>query len=216
MKFPAFRVWQRAHIRDPHIEDLNDLVDDIRDTYGEFVPYVSPEFGGRRARVLFLLASPGIMTNDEDDNAGSGFLSVENMDVAARRLAEAMEEAGLGADDCVGWNVCPWYVKGLSTMKVAERRPYLLRGSQFLTALIVRLPELRVVFTFGEDASEAWDLFAATFKGTAASLEKFHHRSTGPSGYRGSIEQHEVWSRELAEKMREVKAAAAGPDRIEW
>lgn len=53
MKSPDFRRWQSDHIRNPHVADVNDLVDHIRDKQGEFVPYVSPEFGGRKARVLF-------------------------------------------------------------------------------------------------------------------------------------------------------------------
>lgn len=216
MKSLEFRRWQSDHIRDPHVADLNGLVEDIRDTQGEFAPYVSPEFGGRQARVLFLLASPGIMTNNEADNAGSGFLSVENPDIAAERIAEAMDEAGLSVRDCVGWNVCPWYVEGFSDLTSKERRPHLLQGSRYLTDLIVRLPELRVVFTFGEDALRGWEMFAKDFKKTARSLENFHHRSTGSSGYIGKVEQREEWRLELVETMKNVKDAAAGPYRFDW
>lgn len=81
-----------------------------------------PRSEADEARVLFLLATPGV-TNNEADNAGSGFLSVENPDIAAERIAEAIGEAGLSVRDCVGWNVCPWYVEGFSDLTSKERRP---------------------------------------------------------------------------------------------
>lgn len=211
---PTFKRWQKAHLRDSHVADLNDFVDELSQRKGNFVPHVSPEFGGKAARVLFLLLSPGIKTYDDNGAVGSGFLSIENTDDAAYRIAEAMDEAKLDVKDCVGWNVYPWYVKNMSGLTTEERRPYLQEGSDVLIHLIAKLPELRSVLVFGVVPDVAWSMFGEKYPRTRRSLNYFTHRSTGPYGYLGTSAQQREWRSELVDTMVRVKEASEGPLRL--
>ena len=214
MRDPTFKRWQKEHLRDPHVADLNAFVDELTNRKGDFVPHVSPEFGGKNARVLFLLLSPGVRTYDDNGAPGSGFLSVENDDDAAFRIAEAMDAAQLDVTDCVGWNVYPWYVKGMSGLTPEQQRPYLVEGSELLIHLIAKLPELRSVLVFGGAPEFAWNIFGKQYPRTRRSLRYFHHRSTGNQGYRGSANQQSLWREDLVEQMKLAKIAATGPARF--
>lgn len=215
MRDPTFKRWQKEHLHDPHVADLNAFVDELAHRKGDFVPHVSPEFGGVNARVLFLLLSPGVRTYDDNGAPGSGFLSVENTDDAAWRIADAMDAAELDVTDCVGWNVYPWFVKGMSSFTQRQRRPYLEEGSELLIHLIARLPELRSVLVFGDAPDLAWKAFGQKYPRTRRSLKYFHHRSTGPQGYLGTADQQSQWRQDLVEQMKLAKSAATGPARIQ-
>lgn len=170
----------------------------------QYVPHISPEFGGAAARLLLLTLSPGEKTRFEA-SGGSGLLSAENTDLAARRIAEALDHAGLGLPDCVGWNAYPWYVHGLGGMKSQQQDPYLREGADLLIQVIAQLPRLRAVFVFGKATERAWGLFTRSYPKVSRSLRCFRHRSTGPMGYAGSKEQQAIWQRESFESMDAAK-----------
>ncbi len=203
----TYRDDVRADIYAPHVRELNEYVDTLRAKKpGEFVPHISPEFGGSQARLLLLTLSPGEKTR-LDASRGSGLLSVENSDPGAARIAEALDHAGLDRRDCVGWNVYPWYVKGFGELKPQERDPYLREGVDLLIQVIARLPRLRAVFVFGKVPDLAWAMFRQSYPKTTRSLKYFYHRSTGPTGYIGSAAQRMEWRQQLFDQMD--KAAAA-------
>lgn len=207
MKTRGYRDDHRARIYDPHVRELNEYVDELRARKpGKFVPHISPEFGGSAARLLLLTLSPGEKTRLEVAG-GSGMLSVENSDPAASRIAEALDHAEIDRADCVGWNIYPWYEKGLGELKPQIRDPYLYEGVDLLIQVITRLPRLRAVFVFGHVPERGWNFFRQAYPRTAGSLKYFWHRSTGPSGYRGSVEQQKVWRQELFDEMDKAKKA---------
>ncbi|WP_063000551.1 hypothetical protein [Nocardia jinanensis] len=201
MKSRGYSDDLRARIYDPHVRELNEYVDELTARKpGKFVPHISPEFGGSAARLLLLTLSPGEKTR-LDLPGGSGLLSVENCDPAASRIAEALDHARIDRAACVSWNIYPWYEKGLGELKPSLREPYLLEGVDLVIQVIARLPQLQAVFVFGDVPNRGWDLFRQSYPRTARSLKHFSHRSTGPSGYRGSVEQQKVWRQQLFVEM---------------
>ncbi|WP_157103867.1 hypothetical protein [Nocardia harenae] len=207
MKIRHFRDDYLERIYDPHIRELNEYVDELRARKpDQFVPHVSPEFGGREARLLLLTLSPGEKTK-LDIAGGSGMLSVENSDPAAARIAEALDHADIDRSDCVGWNMYPWFVQGLGELRKPVQDPYLLEGTDHLIQVIARLPRLRAVFVFGTVPERGWGFFRRSYPRTARSLRHFWHRSTGPKGYIGSVQQQEIWRQELFDAMSAAKQA---------
>ncbi|MBM4589332.1 hypothetical protein GS507_14150 [Rhodococcus hoagii] len=199
----------------PHVKELNAYVDTLQARKPvEFVPYVSPEFGGSAARMLLLTLSPGEQTRPESPG-GSGFLYLENTDPAASRIAEALDLTGVKPTDCIGWNVYPWYMSRLGNMPLSEQDPFLRQGVDVLIQVIARLPELRAVFVFGRGPERAWwNHFGKEYPRTRRSVGYFYHRSTGPQGYQGTRAQQEEWRRELIEEMANAKQVIGGPSRI--
>lgn len=214
MRSSRHRAGLRELIYAPHIKELNVYVDFLRASRpGEFVPYVSPEFGGSAARMLLLTLSPGEQTRP-DSPGGSGFLSLENTDPAASRIAEALDRSGIEPSDCIGWNVYPWYVRGLGSMSLSEQDPLLRDGVDVLIQVISRLPELRAVFVFGRGPERAWDHFGKQYPRTRRSVGYFYHRSTGPQGYQGTRAQQEEWRGDLVAEMMCARDAIGGPPRM--
>ncbi|MGV9923384.1 hypothetical protein [Nocardia rhamnosiphila] len=208
------RPWHslREHQWDDHVADLNRFVDSLRSKQNGFVPYVSPEFGGREARVLLLNLSPGKGTDPAQ--GGSGFLSLRNPDGAAERLGEGIVAAGLPADNCVAWKIYPWYMRGLSDKPATERRNHMAVGFPLLRDLFDLLPELRVVVAFGEDAKEGWDGFRRMYPTTAKRVRMLGNRSTADRAYiTRSQAQIEQWRSELIDTLELAKKHAAGPKR---
>lgn len=204
MRISGYRDDYQARIYDPHIRELNEYVDRLRARKPDmFVPHISPEFGGSAARLLLLPLSPGEQTR-LDVPGGSGMLSVENGDPAAERIAEALDHAAIARADCVGWNMYPWYKRGLGELNASVRDPYLREGADLLIQVIARLPHLRAVFVFGHGPERGWDFFRQSYPKTARSLKHFWHRSTGPRGYAGTTEQQKVWRRQLFDEMLRV------------
>ncbi|WP_156511198.1 hypothetical protein [Nocardia nova] len=206
MKTGGFRDDHRSRIYDPHIRELNEYVDELRARKPDrFVPHISPEFGSA-ARLLLLTLSPGEQTR-LDVPGGSGMLSVENGDPAAERIAAALDHAEIARTDCFGWNMYPWYEKGLGESNASVRDPLLREGVDLLIQVIARLPYLRAVFVFGHGPERGWNFFRQSYPKTARSLKHFWHRSTGPRGYVGTADQQEVWRRELFDEMGRAATA---------
>lgn len=94
-----------SRIRGPHVAPLNDLADEIADTYGlprGHVPYVDPDQGGVNARVLVLLDNP---STKAEAGTGSGLLSLENNDATARNCRLEYKRRGIAWSDVVHWNL---------------------------------------------------------------------------------------------------------------
>lgn len=208
MRHPGHRDDARSDTYAAHVRDLNEFVDDLRRRKpGSHVPYVSPEFGGCWARLLLLNLSPGEQTKP-DVRGGSGFLSSENTDVGAQRIAQALDHARIDLTECVAWNVYPYYHRGLGGMRAHEQEPFLRDGTGLLIHAIARMPSLRAVFVFGDAPARAWKQFGIDYPRTRRALEPgphgrpFRHRSTGPQGYIGTNTQQAEWRNELFTEMR--------------
>ena len=94
MQSNAYLAAQMARRYEPHIAPTNELVDALcREQPSRWVPYVSSDFGGTRAEVLFLFSDPGPGTDPAV--GGSGFLCVNNDDPSADRFSDCLAKAKL-------------------------------------------------------------------------------------------------------------------------
>lgn len=109
MADPAFHADQTARaFTAPHIAPINAFVDSIRDRDGRgWVPYVPPLHGGIDARVISILRDPGPATQI---GTGSGFISVENDDPTAERMAQLFDRYGIPVRTVLPWNAYPSYI----------------------------------------------------------------------------------------------------------
>jgi len=109
MAFPAFHADQTARaFTAPHVAPINAFVDSIRDRDGRgWALYVPPHHGGVDARVISVLRDPGPATQL---GVGSGFISVENDDPTAERMARLFDRFGIPARVVLPWNAYPWYI----------------------------------------------------------------------------------------------------------
>jgi hypothetical protein len=148
MADPDFRRSAEAGVHLDPVGEINGLVDELRTEGPSWVPYIAPTWGGIDAEVLVLLRDPGPMTNP--DLKGSGFLSAENDDDSARRLAWLLDAVGLEQRRCTAWNAYPWYINRL------PRASELERGVEPLRRVLGLLPELRAVLLCGDQAQDSW------------------------------------------------------------
>lgn len=144
--------WQR--IRDPHVKPLNDLADRIADAEGlshGYVPYVDPDQGGIRGRMLVLLDNP---STKAEAGTGSGLLSLDNDDRTARNCREAYERHGVDWRDVVHWNVVPFPVAGVKNggSTIAER----IRAVPWTREAVGLLEKLEIVLLLGGAARDGW------------------------------------------------------------
>jgi hypothetical protein len=149
MRDPAFRAEQESRLHEPHVAPISDYIRGLRDSGGEWVPWVAPLHGGVEARVLSVLRDPGPMVHHI---GGSGMICVENDDQTAETLYGLIEQAGLTPWDVVPWNAYPWYINQKPTL--AQLRA----ATPALLGLIALLPKLEAVVLQGEDAQLAWRL----------------------------------------------------------
>ncbi|NDZ92857.1 hypothetical protein G3I13_19760 [Streptomyces sp. SID6673] len=131
------------HIWDPHVEQVNSLVERIeRRENARFMPRVDPLFGGVEAEVLILLKSPQA---DADEARGQfRLLSLDNNDSGAELLFDTLRDVNLDRRRCVAWNICAFPIKGRNPTE-AE----LSRGREDLADLLGLLPRLKCVVALG-------------------------------------------------------------------
>jgi uracil-DNA glycosylase len=147
----AERAARRACLREPHIVQLTEYVDEIRRerSQPEGVPYFDPYDGGIEAAALFLLEAPGPRAVD------TGFISRDNPDPTARRMGHLLAEAGLARAQTVLWNVVPWYLGTGRQIAPASEEDISL-GLKWLARLLPVLHRrLRLVVLVGRPAQRA-------------------------------------------------------------
>jgi len=152
---PALLAVKRERLDEPHVARLGVLVREITDGRGRrgSVPFVDPDSGGDRSRVLMILESPGPMA---DAAGGSGFLSVDNDDETAANAWRTLCEVGLSRLDAMPWNVVPWY---LGTAEQRVKKPTSAdvgAGLVWIDRVIELMENLRVVLLLGAYARDAW------------------------------------------------------------
>lgn len=146
---------KKQRIRDPHVRKLNDLADRIADLEGLLhghVPYVDPDLGGVKARMLVLLDNP---STKAEAGTGSGLLSLDNNDRTARNCREAYVRHGVDWQDIVHWNVVPFPVAGVKNggSTPTERQ----RGVPWTREVVKLLPNLEIVLLLGAAARDGWE-----------------------------------------------------------
>ena len=148
---PDDEFWQRQRdqLRIPRIAPITDLVGTLREQRSCDVPDVAPMYGGVEARLLTVPASPGRQTRAAP--GGTGFLCVENPDLAAATVKRLMNEAGISPREMTPWNACPWFTEGTGPSPAD-----LEAGVETWVQLIRLLPDLRVVILMGRAAQNGW------------------------------------------------------------
>jgi len=149
MADPAFHADQTARaFTAPHVAPINAFVDSIRDRDGRgWAPYVPPHHGGVDARVISVLRDPGPATQL---GVGSGFISVENDDPTAERMARLFDRFGIPARVVLPWNAYPWYINAAPNAAQSKA------GALVLLELLELTPDVDVVLLQGRDAEKAW------------------------------------------------------------
>lgn len=112
------------------------------------VPHFDPAEAGVQARVLFLLDSPGKGALPEE--GGSGFISVDNDDDAARTCWRERNAAGLH-EGVLLWNMVPFRSSG--DPPTADEA---IAGVKALKPVLRLLPQLEVIVTCGTFATRQW------------------------------------------------------------
>ncbi len=162
----AFLAAKRERLWEAHVAPINLFVDQVRreieaeqaaaaspgsEPAEVLVPYVDPDSGGTRAKVLLLLESPA---RPAALATGSGMLSADNNDGSAENVWLAYEASGLPRTYGLHWNAVPWFVgssdrnAGVTNAQVERGRPYLLR-------LLNLAPDVRVLVALGKRARES-------------------------------------------------------------
>ncbi len=159
------RESRLGRLSDPHVAPLTEFVLSLRQAQGaqQHIPHFDPCDGGIRARMLFLLESPGPKA------VATGFISRNNPDPTARNMCELLARAGVARADTILWNVVPWYI-GNGTKLAGVTSADLANGAQYLRELLKQLPRLQGVVLVGRDAQAAKPLIPATLR----IFETFH------------------------------------------
>jgi hypothetical protein len=166
---------QLAGVYEPHVEAVNRLVDELRESEPPagrgWVPYIAPIHGGTEARILSILRDPGPMTHEV---RGSGMLCIENNDDSAQLQCELFADEGITPADLTPWNAYPWYRSdqrsGLSSTQITE-------GLDPLHRLINLMPQLKVVLLQGGEAQALWKRFSRRhprLAGEFIAVETYH------------------------------------------
>lgn len=143
---------KRLRLGEDHVAPLVEMADRIAAAEGLHpgaVPYPDPTFGGTRARLLFLLDSPGPRAKAQ--TGGSGLISVDNADPTAARMHAAYRRLGIDRSRCLHWNVCPF-----PTAKDQSSPGERARAVPYTRELLSLLPELAVVVLLGRAAEDGW------------------------------------------------------------
>lgn len=163
-KDTAFLEAKQSRLWEPHVAPINQFVDRIREeiqsglaaatlagdeTPQVFVPYVDPDSGGTRARVLFVLESPA-----GPAALGSGMLSADNNDETAKNVWRAYEASGMPRTHGLHWNAVPWYV-GDGKKNAGVTPAEVEQGRQYLLQLLDIAPEIVVVLALGKPAQKS-------------------------------------------------------------
>lgn len=148
LRFEHVRQECLSALNAPHIEPLTRFVEALRQQKGEdfHIPFMDPHDGGINAKVLFLLEAPGPKAKD--------FVSRDNPDPTAANIWTMSREAGLNRNDCLIWNVCPWYVGTASRIR-AVKAAEIREAADALRSLLGQLADLRCVALVGRKAQRA-------------------------------------------------------------
>ena len=167
-----------------HIAPLNEWVQREAAKRRLSIPWFDPGDAGTEARVMFLLESPGPMS---DAGKGSGIISVDNDDLTAANLWSLRRDAGLADNVAVHWNGVPWYLGSVTAPTESERK----RGIGLLKSLLPLFPNLEVVVPMGNAAKQVWAMYCIEKPNNLAVVPTWHPSGRGIAapGRRAEVER---------------------------
>lgn len=151
---PGSIAARNERLAEPHIRDLEAWARDVAVRTGESIPSFDPRSGGVTARVLVLREEPRCLADE-----GSGFVSVDNNDLAAQNTSQAYAASGLDPADALHWNVVPWWIRNPATASEGTRSvlAQARRARADVLTLLDLLDRVQVVLLLGGQAERAWD-----------------------------------------------------------
>lgn len=155
---PGSIAMRRSQLDEPHVRDLESWARDLADSTGESIPSFDPRSGGRQARVLVLREEPRCLAGE-----GSGFVSIDNNELAAQHTSLAHASGGLDYGETVHWNIVPWWVHNPHA-PTGEPRTLMAQtriARPHLFDLLDVLTDVRVVLLLGKQAQRAWQVIGA-------------------------------------------------------
>lgn len=176
--------WERRYA--PNIEEVNRFCDTLKTQKSRELPYVDPIHDSDDCRIISLFSNPG-------SGVESGFLSSENDDSSAARMAEIYAHVGLRPEHVMPWNVYPWYV--YDEQKGKLDREQINEGLKPLLKFIQRVPRASAIVAHGADAHK---MTRALTKAAIPTIRrrgfKFYEvRATSDRAFIGSVDKQEAW-----------------------
>lgn len=192
--------WERRYA--PNIEEINQFCDSLKSLKpGRELPYIDPIHDSDECRVVSLFSNPG-------PGIESGFVSSENDDNSAARMAEIYEHVGLSPKHVMPWNAYPWYVfdeqRGKLTPEQADE------GFKPLLRFLQRVPRASALVAHGADAHK---LARRLVKDGNPSLQRrgfktYEVRSPGDKAFIGSPAKQEAWLQEIYDAYGDAMSRA--------
>ncbi|MFW0796951.1 uracil-DNA glycosylase [Gordonia sp. CPCC 205515] len=151
---PIDWAFKRGRVHSGDVAELNAMVDRWMtvDRLGP-VPWFDPDDGGRRARMLVLLETPGPKTVGE---GGSMMCSFDNKDSTNPVLRQMLSEVGVDRRMCVKWNAVPWACLDDGGRATSPRAADLDAAAPFLAETLSLLPALELVVTLGAKSLDGY------------------------------------------------------------
>jgi hypothetical protein len=157
---PGSIAARRRGLDAPHVRELEGWARELEARTGESIPSFDPRSGGERARVLVLREEPRCLASE-----GSGFVSIDNNDLAAQHASLAHAAGGLAYEDAVHWNIVPWWIRNPAFGGSAAPRALMSQARRVredVIGLLDLLGRLEVVVLLGKESQRAWPVIGAT------------------------------------------------------
>lgn len=188
MSSPSYVKDAEARIHEENIEAVTRLCRELQDGVpGSKVPLVDPVHDVGEARIISLQTAPG-------PGASSGFLSLENDDPAAVRLAEAYAAAGLQPRHGIPWSAYPWELPAEAGMKLTPAQ--IKKGVRPFRRFLAEVPRVSAIVAHG---GYAQNLIAEFTKSGGdlilgeRGIKVYKVRSAGTRAFAGNGTQQEAW-----------------------
>jgi hypothetical protein len=206
MSSPSYVKDAEARIHEENIQPVTLLCQELQDGVpGSRVPLVDPVHDVDDARIISLQIAPGPGTS-------SGFLSLENDDPTAARLAEVYEAAGLQPRHGILWNAYPWELPAEAGMKLTLAQTK--QGVRPFRRFLAEVPRVSAIVAHGGYAQNLIDELRKTGGDLILrerGIKVYKVRSTGDRSSIGNGTQQEGWFVDMVDAYTDAMGRAGLP-----
>ncbi|GAA3677730.1 hypothetical protein GCM10023081_14990 [Arthrobacter ginkgonis] len=206
MSSPSYVKDAEARIHEENIQPVTLLCQELQDGVpGSRVPLVDPVHDVDDARIISLQIAPGPGTS-------SGFLSLENDDPTAARLAEVYEAAGLQPRHGILWNAYPWELPAEAGMKLTLAQTK--QGVRPFRRFLAEVPRVSAIVAHGGYAQNLIDELSKTGGDLILrerGIKVYKVRSTGDRSFIGNGTQQEGWFVDMVDAYTDAMGRAGLP-----